>query len=197
MEIELIPTITFILVTTFTPGPNNITSAAMGMLYGFRRTLKFLLGISTGFFFVMLASAWISASVLVLFPWLETWLRYIGAVYIIYLAVSTLKASYSFDEQTKALTYFNGLLLQVLNPKLLVYALALFTTFLAPLTHSPLSLLLAVVLLTVIGFCSISVWTLFGAVISGYLHRPRLRLAVKALLSLFLIYSAVELAGIL
>ena len=28
----------FVLVTTFTPGPGNIASAAMGMLYGYRRS---------------------------------------------------------------------------------------------------------------------------------------------------------------
>ena len=36
MSIEMIPLISFVLVTTFSPGPNNISSASMGVLYGFR-----------------------------------------------------------------------------------------------------------------------------------------------------------------
>ena len=39
---DLIPLISFVVVTTFTPGPNNISSASMGVLHGYRKTLNFL-----------------------------------------------------------------------------------------------------------------------------------------------------------
>ena len=41
MNIDTIPLISFVIVTTFTPGPNNISSAAMGVAYGYRRTLTY------------------------------------------------------------------------------------------------------------------------------------------------------------
>ena len=53
----MIPLISFVIVTTFTPGPNNISSAAMGVAYGYRRTIPYLFGIASGFFLVMLAAA--------------------------------------------------------------------------------------------------------------------------------------------
>lgn len=45
MTVDLAATATFILVTTFTPGPNNILSASMGAYFGYRRTAPFLFGI--------------------------------------------------------------------------------------------------------------------------------------------------------
>ena len=40
----------FVMVTTFIPGPNNISSASIGVRYGYRETLKYLTGIAVGFF---------------------------------------------------------------------------------------------------------------------------------------------------
>lgn len=196
MNIELLPSITFAFVTTFTPGPNNVSSAAMGVLHGYRKSFNYLLGITTGFFFMMLLSAWVASSILTLFPRLQSWLQYIGAGYILYLAVATLKASYNVDTgEAKPLGFINGLLLQVLNPKLIVYGLTLFSTFLAPIVPDPKLLLLAALCLDFLSFCSISLWTLFGAAIARYLGQPRMRLAVNAILALFLVYSALEMVG--
>ena len=46
MGIDFIPLVSFVMVTTFTPGPNNISSASMGVLYGYRDTVKYLAGLS-------------------------------------------------------------------------------------------------------------------------------------------------------
>lgn len=191
------PLMTFVLITTFTPGPNNISSAAMGVLHGYRKTLNYLAGISLGFFAMMFLSAWASGWVLEAFPALESILRYVGAAYILYLAYATLKASYGFEgEEVQALGFKNGLLLQVLNPKLVFYGLTLFTTFLAPVTGQPGQLLVAAILLTFTAFCAISVWALFGTLIKRTLHQPKARLAVNIVLSLLLVFTALELAGV-
>ena len=146
---------------------------------------------------MMLVSAWASATLLSFFPAVEPVLRYAGAAYILYLAYGTLKASYNFDEDVKPAGFIQGMLLQVLNPKLIVYGLTLFSTFLAPITSLPGQLFIAVILLTATSFSSISVWTLFGTAIKTYLHNPQVKLGVNILLSLFLIYSALNLAGLI
>jgi cysteine/O-acetylserine efflux protein len=196
MRNELLPVTLFVLITTFSPGPSNIAGAALGVLYGYRHTLKFLFGMSGGFFILMLLSAWAAASLLERFPALMAVLRYLGAAYILYLAVATFKASYRFDERVKPMGFTGGLLLQLLNPKLVVYGLTLFSTFLAPVSGQPTQLAVVVILLALTAFCATSVWTLFGVVIKSSLHQPRLRLTINAVLSLFLVYSALELAGV-
>jgi len=197
MSENLLPLLSFILATVYTPGPNNISSAAMGVLHGYRKTLPYIMGIITGFFFVMMISAGVSASLLVTFPFLETILRYIGAAYILYLAYATFKSSYTFEEgETKPLGYKNGLLLQALNPKGIVFGLTVFSTFLAPLTEQFGSLVLAAFLLTLTSFTGVSLWTLSGSAIKTYLQNPRVGIAVNAFLSLLLVYSAIELSGL-
>ena len=203
MRNELLPVILFILITTFSPGPTNIASAAMGVLYGYQQTLKFLFGLSAGFFILMLLCAWASASLLAIFPALAAILRYVGAAYILYLAVGTFKTSYTFDhtrvshEAAKPMGFTGGLMLQLLNPKLVVYGLTLFSTFFAPLREQLGSLIGVVSLLALTAFGATSAWTLFGTMIKTYLHQPSIKVAVNAVLALFLVYSALDLTGVI
>jgi len=44
---NLIATLAFVLVTTFTPGPNNTLSLVSGKNHGYKNSFKFLLGIFT------------------------------------------------------------------------------------------------------------------------------------------------------
>jgi cysteine/O-acetylserine efflux protein len=197
MATDFLATLTFVLISTFTPGPNNIASAAMGALHGYKNTLNFLVGITGGFLLVMFLCAWVSASFLTVFPALEPVLRYVGAAYILYLAYGILKASYSFDNGVaRPMGFGNGFMLQLLNPKLLVYGLTLFSTFLAPISDEPPQLAVALVLLALASFCAISVWALFGTVIKTYLRHPRATLALNMILALFLVYTALDLANI-
>ena len=198
MFANLFPLVSFVVITSFTPGPGNISSASMGVLHGYKKTLNYLVGLSTGFFVIMLLSGWISTALLQLFPALEPVLRYLGAGYILYLAVVILKASYTFNEATvQPMGFKHGIFLQVLNPKLIVYAFTLFSAFLAPITDNVVLLILAVVLLTLTAFCATSTWALFGSVIKAYLHYPRVQMAINVVLSLFLVYTALELADII
>src|SRR5829696_7103366 len=100
MPTDFLPALSFILISTFTPGPNNISSATMGALHGFRNTVNYLLGIMVGFLLVMFICAVGSSWVLHLFPGIEALLRYIGAAYTLYLAYGVLKASYSFEGES-------------------------------------------------------------------------------------------------
>jgi threonine/homoserine/homoserine lactone efflux protein len=88
-------------------------------------------------------------------------------------------------------------MLQVLNPKLIVYAFTLFTAFLAPITSNPSLVVIAAVLLAATSFGATSVWALFGATIKTYLHHPRLKMLVNVLLSLSLVYTAIALTGLI
>ena len=198
MSTNLFPLLSFVLISTFTPGPGNISSASMGVLHGYKNTLNYQVGLAVGVFCMMLLSGWLSTMLLSFFPALEPALRYIGAGYILYLAFGILKASYTFTEKdVKPLGFVHGLMLQILNPKLLVYTFTLFAAFLAPITNNVALLVLVVILLTLTAFCATSVWALFGTVIKTYLHYPRVKTMVNIILSLFLVYTAIELAGII
>lgn len=189
-----IPVLSYILISTFTPGPSNIASASMGVLHGYRNTLKYQLGLAAGVLSIMFLIGWISTALLQILPVLEPVLRYVGAAYILYLAFGLARASYVFTESSaRPLGFVPGFALQVLNPKLLVYAFTLFSAFLAPIATNILLLALAAILLAGTSFAATSVWALFGTGIKTYLKNPRLKAIVNIVLALALVYVAVAL----
>ena len=198
MNIDMIPLISFVLVTTFTPGPNNISSASMGVLHGYRKTLPYLIGITLGFCGVMFACACLTNTLLTVVPSAEKFLRLVGAGYIVWLAIGMLRSNFTIEaaaKRTRALTV--GALLQLCNPKVAVYGLTLYSTFLAPISNRLDYLSLSAVIFSATSFVATSTWTLFGATIKHTLSNTAIRTTINTLLSLLLIYTAVALSGVI
>lgn len=196
MPIQFIPALSYVLISSFTPGPATISTTSVALMHGYKKTLVFQCGLTLGVFIFMLTSGLISNTLLQLFPAVEPILRYIGALYILYLAFVIARAHYSFDKPTaNRFGFFSGILLNLLNPKLLVYSFTLFSTFLAPLTENFFLLVLAAVILAFISFAATSTWALFGSTIKTYLKTPRITLVVNIILALSLVYTGIALAG--
>ncbi len=196
--VNLFSVLSYVLISTFTPGPSNISSASLAILHGYKNTLKYQVGLAVGVFLLMFLSGLFSAALLKIFPALEPILRYVGAAYILYLAFGILKASYNLMESdVKAFEFTQGVMLNILNPKLYVYTFTLFSTFLASINESIPSLIILAVVLAAISFCATSVWALFGTSIKTYLHNPRSRAIINVVLALLLVYAAISLIGIL
>ena len=196
--VNLFSVISYVLISTFTPGPSNISSASMAILHGYRNTLKYQVGLALGVFLLMFLSGLFSAALLHIFPTLEPILRYIGAAYILYLAFEILKASYIVTEKAiEPLGFIRGFMLQVLNPKLYIYSFTLFSTFMVSVSRGVLSLTILAMLLAVVSFCATSVWALSGSSIKSQLRNPRLQMVVNIILSILLVYAAVSLTGII
>jgi cysteine/O-acetylserine efflux protein len=197
MTISLLPILSYIVISTFTPGPSNISSASLAMAHGYKNTMRFQAGLAAGVFLLMLVSGLLSTTIVKIFPTFEPIMRYVGAVYILYLAFGILKASYTFTEKdSKPLGFLHGFTLQILNPKLFVYAFTLFSAFLATMTKNLTTLLLVVTFLAAVAFCATSTWALFGTAIKNYLQHPRLKMIINILLSLSLVYTAISLTGL-
>jgi cysteine/O-acetylserine efflux protein len=196
--VNLFSLISFILISTFTPGPSNISTASMAVLHGYKNTLKYQAGLAAGVFLLMTLSGLLSTTIVHMFPAFEPIMRYIGAGYIFYLAFGILKASYTFTEQNvKPLEFMHGFMLQILNPKLFVYAFTLFSAFLATMTGNVILLTLIAILLAAVSFCATSLWALFGTAIKTYLHNPHWNKIINISLALLLVYTAISLTGII
>ena len=196
--VNLFSLISFILISTFTPGPSNISSASTAVLHGYRNSLKYQAGLAAGVFILMLLSGLLSTTLLRIFPAFEPIMRYIGAGYILYLAFAILKASYTFSEQDgKPLGVMHGFMLQILNPKLFVYAFTLFSAFLATMTGNVIFLTLIAMLLAAVSFCATSLWALFGTAIKTHLRNPHWNKIINISLALLLVYSAISITGLI
>lgn len=195
--IDWVPFLSLGLIAIFTPGPNNISSTSMGVLYGYKKTLRYILGIVVGFFLLMMLCAFIAGTLTILLPSFETILRVAEAGYIVWLAVETLRASYAFDLQVqKPLGFWRGLLLQILNPKAIVYGITIYSTFLLPIRGNPAWQVASALFFAFLVFLATSMWALFGAAIHRYLNQPLVHKIVNVVLALLLLYTALQISGL-
>jgi cysteine/O-acetylserine efflux protein len=198
VTIQWIPLASFVVVTTFTPGPNNISAMSLGISSGYRASLRFLSGITAGFFGIMCLCALLAAALFTTFPALQPVLRIVGALYIVWLAVHTFLGSRKPQAPGKAaLGFVNGVLLQLLNAKVIIYGLTLYSTFLAPLSGLPALLAVSAALFAGVGFVAISLWAVLGSALTRILSNPRVRTVSSFVMSVLLLYSAVESSGLL
>jgi cysteine/O-acetylserine efflux protein len=196
VQIDLIPFALFVSVATFTPGPGNITSAAMGMVFGYRRTFRFLLGIVMGYLSIMMLCAFVSRGVLTTIPSVEPFLRIFGVCYLLWLTAGTARATYAMDNGNRQpLAFLHGFWLQALNPKAIIFGLTIYTTFLASLSTRPEALAGSAFLLALVTFCSVSLWAFVGTRIGSFLHLPGVRKVVNGVLVVLLLYCAFSLSG--
>ncbi|MFZ5961854.1 LysE family translocator [Thalassococcus sp. BH17M4-6] len=126
--------LTFALAVLFliiTPGPGVLTTAGFGAAYGFRPSLKYVLGLFLGTNLVMLAVMTGLAAVLLSVPWLRTLLMIASVGYLIYLAgrIAFAGSKVSFIAATTAPGVLGGIMLQAINPKAYAVNTSLITGF--------------------------------------------------------------------
>jgi cysteine/O-acetylserine efflux protein len=195
MEPLVVPFLTYAVVTTFTPGPNNIAASATGMRLGYRRTLPFLLGMLAGFTVIMLASGLLTDIARRAYEGILPWLKWIGVAYMIWLAVSMFLPSKhgSEPEAARSARFIDGVLLQLVNPKLILYGITIYSSFQILLAENPVRLAGSALFLSLLGFSSVSLWALVGSTFSRILKTRAARLVYNIVMALLLLYSAVAI----
>ncbi len=189
----------FGVTMTFSPGPNNIMSASLGLMHGYPKALRFILGVVCGFAVIMLLGAVVANALLAWVPTVQPFLKYFGAAYILWLAWVTWSHRSSFGAQsdaglTRSQDFFGGFALQFVNPKAMTYALVMYSTFLSDLVRSIPLVLISATVLAGLAFVSTSTWALAGAGIRRWLKTDLQRAVAAAALAAALVYTAIELA---
>ncbi len=131
MSIETI--VTFIFASSLlgiAPGPDNIFVLTQSALYGKKSGFFVTLGLCTGLIFHTAAVALGVAALLQASPLAFDVLKYLGAVYLLYLAWQAFKSQpvaavseTGSDISYKAL-YIRGVVMNITNPKVSIFFLA-------------------------------------------------------------------------
>ena len=131
---DIFPFISYVLIATFTPGPNNIMAMTKAGKQGFKPSLAFNIGVFSGFSVIMLLSSLFSSALLSYVPKIKPYLSYIGAIYILYLAYKVYISGYQSenDGDKGKNNYIQGVLMQFVNPKAILFALTVVSSFIAP-----------------------------------------------------------------
>ena len=181
----------YVIVTTFTPGPNNILSMANAMRYGYRKVHGFLVGVFVGFFIVLLLSAFANLVLVNFIPKAENWLKILGAVYMIFLAIHILltKPAREDSDRKGMNTFTVGFSQQFLNLKGILYGITIYATFIIPAYRQPIILALFALVLALAGYLSVNLWALTGSWLQNLAWRYQRWINLG--MGILLIYSAV------
>jgi threonine/homoserine/homoserine lactone efflux protein len=185
----------FAAVMFFTPGPNNIMVMSSGLTYGFRRTLPHIAGVVIGFAFMVGAVGLGFGTVFTAFPVLQTILKYVGAAYLVYLAVVIALAGPPKPGEAARgpMTFWGGAMFQWVNVKGWVAIIGTVTAY-AAIARFPLNIVIQVLTFLVMGTASITTWTLFGSALRPVLTSERavrvfnVAMAVLLLASLYPVF---------
>lgn len=159
---------------------------------GFRRSIRFNLGITFGFLVVMSVCAVFSSTLYTFLPKVKLVMQILGAAYMLYLAWKVWKSSADFNaEGGNEASFVSGMVLQFMNPKIYIYAITAMSLYVLPVYHSLASLLVFTLALTLIGASGSFVWALFGSAFCKFFTQHTK--AVNLVMALLLVYCAISL----
>ena len=160
----------FALVSSITPGPNNMMLMASGANFGLRRTVPHALGVGIGFTLMIVLVGVGLMGLFDLFPVLNIILKVVSVAYLLWLAWKIANAAAPDTEsgaRGKPMTFFQAVLFQWVNPKAWSMALTAIALY-APDRNFGAVLLVAVVF-GIINLPSTSLWAVMGQVMGSWL----------------------------
>lgn len=198
--------LSYVFVVTFTPGPNNIMAMANAGKYGFKKSLKFNIGVFLGFVAIMLLSSYFNLLFFNLLPKIKIFMQVLGSGFMLYLAYNIMhtkegKALEKNNEipaegkNEKINLFFTGFTLQFINPKVIIYAITVTSNFIIPYYKLNIELFLFALFLSFISLLSTTSWALFGSLFNRFLSEYEKQFNI--LMGLLLVYSAISISGIL
>ncbi len=161
------------------PGPNSIyvlrTGASRGVGPGYKAALGVFVGDAILIFFAYLGIA----SLIRTTPLLFTLVRYLGAIYLLYIGVKILHANFIANQEGRASAvnpgercFTKALTLSLTNPKAILFYVSFFVQFIDfSYAHTWLSYLVLASMLEAMSFVYLTL-LIFGGTLSGPLLPP-------------------------
>ena len=172
----LIALLGFGIVTSVTPGPNNMMLLASGVNFGFRRTVPHMLGISVGHSLMVFLVGMGLAGVFRTWPPALTLLKVASVGYMLWLAWKIAQSGAPGEGRAKAtpMTFLQAAAFQWVNPKAWAMALGAVSAY---VTEPSLWAYAAVAgAFSLVNLPSVSLWAGAGQAVRRWLEGPgRLR----------------------
>ncbi|MBQ7594878.1 MAG: LysE family transporter [Synergistaceae bacterium] len=160
----------YALITTFTPGPNNLMSLYSVSSVGWKKGSKVILGIFTGFMCLMLLVVLFCHELAKYLPEFVKYLKYIGAIYILWLAVHIAKSEPG-EALERSINFRSGFVLAISNVKVILYLITIFTVYIIPSGANFYEMLLHGAFIIAISAVSWCMWGEAGSVLQRFLTR--------------------------
>lgn len=173
------PLAMFSAATCLTPGPKTVMVTAPAIDFGFRRAIPQMLGVTLGFFFMIIAIGLGLAGLFHAEPRLHTLLKYAGAAYLLYLAwrIARADAASGNPGRTKPISFVEAALFTWINPKSWVITMGALAAFTTVGGHVVLQTSVIASVLAIACLASLVLWAGFGVTIARILGDSRARMA--------------------
>lgn len=172
--LHILPVTTFIIITSITPGPNNIMLATSGASVGYKRSLPLLLGISTGFLFFLLVTTFGFNIIFGEYPKLYSIFKILGALYLLYLSYLIISSAL-LNKDIKVLNFKEAIIFQFVNPKVWGMSMTAISSFSVSGEDYLISALMISFWFIIIYIPSGSIWIVFGSYLRSKLLKNELR----------------------
>ncbi|MFN3235376.1 MAG: LysE family translocator [Gammaproteobacteria bacterium] len=190
--INFIPPVMFAVSTTLTPGPNNFMLLNTGLHYGYKKGLPLYLGIVLGFPMMMLIIALGLGTLFTKFTWIESILKIIGIIVMLYLASKIYHApTNEIDKkEKKPFNFFQAVAFQWANPKAWVMAVSATSIFDLSRNYFVNALLISLIFLCACTICN-GAWIYLGKKLQRFLktshHQKRFNQVMAVCLALSMV----------
>ncbi len=163
----------FALVASITPGPVNIVALSSGARYGFRATLRHVLGATLGFVLLLVLMGLGLHELLVIWPFLTRGVQLAGVAFLLFMAwkLAADNGQLGAGKEDNAPSMFYGALMQWLNPKAWLACVAGMGAFVADGDARLIWQFAAIYL--VVCYLSVACWAYAGTFLRGYLSNAR------------------------
>ncbi|MDA9752474.1 LysE family transporter [Candidatus Pelagibacter sp.] len=194
MHPEILSIALFWFVAAFTPGPNNVVASYSGFNFGITKTIPLILGVTLGFTSLIFFLTIGLINVFKIFPILQNILKYLGTLFLLYLAYKISFSKSSKEEEKKnPVTFFDTYFFQFLNPKGVLFGIIIVSTYLE-LGENYLSYAIQIVLLAFIfSSTSITLWTFIGKFLRKFATNDKFINYFNYAMSLLLLLSIVTI----
>lgn len=188
--------LSFVFIAFWTPGPNNILAMANANKVGYKKTAFFCLGVTTGFSILLFISIYFNYWLYGIMPKIKLVMGLIGALYMLYLAYLILKSNSHKNEQVyKIATFKQGVLMQYINPKAILFSITISSNFIVPYFNSWYSYILISIALGILAFFATSTWALIGSVLNKIFSKYEK--IFNLIMVILLVYIALSISGII
>lgn len=181
----------YVIIMTFTPGPNNIMSMNNARSAGFKKGVKFNFGILAGSLIVMILCLLFSSFLYNLVPKIQFPMKILGALYMIYLMITIIVSSKENKYVNNNGSFLMGALLQFINPKVILFGLMVMSSYILPRYQDILIISLLIISIVLIGFTSTICWALFGSLFSTLFNNHKKKLDI--IMVILLLYCTISL----
>jgi threonine/homoserine/homoserine lactone efflux protein len=164
----------FSFVSSVTPGPNNVLLWASGAEFGFRRTLRHVIGTALGIGLMALGVAAGLGVLITTLPEIAIVMKVGGSAYLLYLAYRIAGArALERGDLARPLGLIQAATFQAINPKAWIFALGAITTF-RPTDLSIVagSALVAITMMVVVAPTA-ALWAGGGGILSRFVSGER------------------------